>query len=79
MFEISLAEEFKLRYRNLPIDIQKKAEKQEKLFRQNQFYPSQQVQVTQPQQKQNIIQKAVPIANKSLSITPEGKLAGMKR
>ena len=52
MFEISLAEEFKLRYRNLPIDIQKKAEKQEKLFRQNQFYPSLRTEKLEPKGKE---------------------------
>ena len=40
MIEVFLAEEFKERYRDLPASIQKKAEKQEKLFRQNRFHPS---------------------------------------
>ena len=38
--EISLTDEFVRRYKLLPVSIQKKAEKQEKLFRQNPFHPS---------------------------------------
>ncbi len=38
--EIEFTEEFKRRYKELTLIIQKKAEKQEKLFRANPFYPS---------------------------------------
>lgn len=38
--EIEVAEEFKRRYEELPGKIKIKAEKQEKLFRANPFYPS---------------------------------------
>ncbi len=40
MLEIVVTEEFEKRYKILPATIQKKAEKQEKLFRQNPFHPS---------------------------------------
>lgn len=40
MLEILTTHEFEERYRKLPILIQKKAERQETLFRDNPFYPS---------------------------------------
>ena len=40
MITIIATEEFQKRYRKLPAVIQKKAEKQEKIFRQNFFHPS---------------------------------------
>ena len=40
MIGIFYTEEFAYRYRLLPLAIQKKAERHEKLFRENPFYPS---------------------------------------
>ncbi len=40
MLEIEYADEFERRYSELPVSIQKKAEKQERLFRENPFYPT---------------------------------------
>ena len=40
MKDIILTEEFEKRYRELLPEIQKKAEKQERFFRQNPFHPS---------------------------------------
>lgn len=39
MFDIIYTKEFEKRYQNLPLKIQKKIEKQEKLFRANLFHP----------------------------------------
>lgn len=52
MLEVSLTEEFQRRYRDLPRYIQKKAEKQEKLFRQNSFHPSLHTEKLEPRSKQ---------------------------
>lgn len=40
MLDISFTDEFERRYRKLPFPVQKKAEKQEQLFRANPFHPS---------------------------------------
>lgn len=40
MIEIFVTEEFEMQYKKLTSAIQKKAEKQEKLFKENPFYPS---------------------------------------
>ena len=40
MFELLYTDEFKRRYDKLPSSIQRKIEKQEKLFRTNPFHPS---------------------------------------
>ena len=40
MVEIIVTEEFEMRYKKLTLAIRKKAEKQEKLFKENPFYPS---------------------------------------
>ncbi len=52
MLEIFLTEEFQKRYLNLPQNIQKKAEKQEKLFRKNPFYLSLHTEKLEPKSKQ---------------------------
>lgn len=52
MIEIIIAEEFQRRYQGLSQSIQRKAEKQEKLFRQNPFYPSLHTEKLEPKQKQ---------------------------
>lgn len=52
MIEVFLTEEFKKRYRHLSLTIQKKAEKQEKLFRQNPFHPSLHTEKLEPKGKQ---------------------------
>jgi len=50
--EISLTDEFVRRYKLLPKSIQKKAEKQERLFRQNPFHPSLHTEKLEPKGKQ---------------------------
>ncbi|HBB98123.1 MAG TPA: type II toxin-antitoxin system mRNA interferase toxin, RelE/StbE family [Blastocatellia bacterium] len=50
--EILLTDEFIKRYQQLPSAIQKKAEKQEQLFRQNPFYPSLHTEKLEPKGKQ---------------------------
>ncbi len=50
--EISLTDEFVRRYKLLPVSIKKKAEKQEKLFRQNPFHPSLHTEKLEPKGKQ---------------------------
>jgi len=52
MLEIDYTDEFKRRYKDLPILIKKKAEKQEKLFRQNCFHPSLNTEKIEPKGKQ---------------------------
>ena len=52
MIEASITEEFQKRYRDLPIIIQKKAEKKEKLFRQNPFHPSLHTEKLEPKGKE---------------------------
>lgn len=52
MLEVFITEEFKKRYRNLPRVVQQKAEKQERLFRQNPFYPSLNTEKLKPKQKE---------------------------
>lgn len=39
MIEVSVTKEFERRYEKLPLSIKQKAEKKEKLFRQNPFHP----------------------------------------
>ncbi|MGZ8842227.1 MAG: type II toxin-antitoxin system RelE/ParE family toxin [Pyrinomonadaceae bacterium] len=50
--EILLTEEFIKRYKQLSPALQKKAEKQEKLFRQNPFHPSLHTEKLEPKGKQ---------------------------
>lgn len=52
MLEIIATEEFQKRYQDLPKQIQKKAEKQENLFRQNPFYPSLHTEKLEPRSKE---------------------------
>ncbi len=52
MLQIIVTDEFSKRYKLLPSIIQKKAEKQEKLFRQNPFYPSLHTEKLEPKGKQ---------------------------
>jgi len=50
--EILVTEEFERRFSQLPLAVQKKAEKQEKLFRQNPFYPSLHTEKLEPKNKE---------------------------
>lgn len=50
--EILTTEEFQRRYDVLPRSIQKKAEKQEKLFRANPFHPSLNTEKLEPKNKE---------------------------
>mgnify|MGYP001573203687 CR=1 FL=1 len=52
MLEVFYTDEFKKRYQKLPKTVQGKAEKQEKLFRQNPFYPSLNTEKLAPKQKE---------------------------
>ncbi len=52
MLEILVTEEFRNRYQELPRQIQKRAEKQEKLFCQNPFYPSLHTEKLEPRSKE---------------------------
>lgn len=52
MLQIFVTQEFEKRYQSLPVIIQKKAEKQEKLFRQNPFHPSLHTEKLEPKNKQ---------------------------
>ncbi len=49
---IITAAEFDKRYERLPVSIQKKAEKQEKIFRKNPFYPSLHTEKLEPKNKE---------------------------
>lgn len=48
MLEVFVTEEFQKRYGNLPTIIQRKAEKQGKIFRQNPFHPSLRTEKLEP-------------------------------
>jgi mRNA-degrading endonuclease RelE of RelBE toxin-antitoxin system len=52
MWNVKLAEEFKRRYARLPLLIQKRAEKQERFFRHNPFYPSLHTEKLEPRGRQ---------------------------
>jgi toxin HigB-1 len=52
MFEIIVSAEFQKLYIELPVSIKKKAEKQEKLFRNNPFHPSLHTEKLEPKGKQ---------------------------
>ena len=52
MTEIFYTEEFRRRYQELPAAIQKKAERREKLFRQNPFHSSLQTEKLKPKEKE---------------------------
>ena len=49
---IIFSEEFKSRYEKLPLTIQKKAEKQEIIFRDNPFHPSLNTEKLEPKKKE---------------------------
>ena len=51
MMEIIVTKEFESRYADLPTVIQKRAEKQEQLFRRNPFYPSLNTEKLEPKSK----------------------------
>lgn len=50
--KIFVTAEFESRYRELPSDIQKKTEKQEKLFRKNVFHPSLRTEKLEPKHQE---------------------------
>jgi len=52
MIEVFITKEFRENYQKLPTPIQKKAEKQEKLFRRNPFHPSLNTEKLEPKNKQ---------------------------
>lgn len=52
MIDVIVTVEFEKRYQQLPLHIQKKAEKQERLFRQNPFHPSLNSEKIEPKGKQ---------------------------
>ncbi len=52
MVEILVTEEFEKRYQELPIFVQKKAEKQERLFQQNPLHYSLHTEKLEPKSKQ---------------------------
>ena len=52
MIEVFVTAEFQKRYQDLPKTIQRKAEKQEKIFRQNLFHPSLHTEKLEPKSKQ---------------------------
>ena len=51
MIEILVTAEFEKRYSDLPVLIQKKAERQEKFFKENPFYPSLHTEKLEPRAK----------------------------
>lgn len=52
VIEVLVAPEFERRYRELPAEVQRKAEKQERLFRHNPFYPSLHTEKLEPRARQ---------------------------
>lgn len=52
MTEIRYAPEFKRRYRELPLAVQRKAERRERLFRSNPFHPTLQTEKLKPKGKE---------------------------
>lgn len=52
MYEISYASEFKKRYREIPKIVQQKAERREKIFRQNPFHFSLNTEKLKPKEKE---------------------------
>ena len=52
MTEIYYTEEFHRRYAELPLPIQKKAERRERVFRENPFHPSLRTEKLQPAEKE---------------------------
>ncbi|MEK9185798.1 MAG: type II toxin-antitoxin system RelE/ParE family toxin [Patescibacteria group bacterium] len=52
MLQVTITEEFSKRYALLPVKIQKKAEKQERMFKQNPFYPSLHTEKLEPKNRE---------------------------
>lgn len=52
MIEVQYTAEFEKCYQKLPLAVQKKAERREKLFRQNPFHPSLQTEKLKPKEKE---------------------------
>ena len=52
MFTIVYTPEFEKRYRQLPVSVQKKAERREKIFRENPFHPSLKTEKLEPRQRE---------------------------
>ena len=52
MIEVVATAEFRKHYEKLPLSIQKKAEKQERMFRNNPLHPSLNTEKLQPKKKQ---------------------------
>lgn len=52
MIEVRVTREFEERFRELPERIQRRAEKQERLFRENPFHPSLHTEKLEPKEKQ---------------------------
>lgn len=52
MIEVFVTAEFQKRYQDLPKIVQRKAEKQEKIFRQNPFHPSLHTEKLEPKGKE---------------------------
>ncbi|OGG49751.1 hypothetical protein A3C18_01040 [Candidatus Kaiserbacteria bacterium RIFCSPHIGHO2_02_FULL_54_11b] len=52
MIELIITDEFAERYRALPASIQRKLEKQERLFRENPFHPSLHTEKLEPRARQ---------------------------
>lgn len=52
MIEVVTTGEFEKRYQELPVSVQRKAEKQDRLFRQNQFHPSLHTEKLEPKGRQ---------------------------
>jgi len=52
MIEILVTDEFERRYQDLPVSVQRRAEKQERLFRENPFHPSLHTEKLQPKNKE---------------------------
>jgi len=52
MIKVLVTEEFERRYQELPSSIQVKAEKQERIFRENPFHPSLHTEKLKPKKKE---------------------------
>lgn len=52
MIEVLVTDEFERRYQDLPASVQQRAEKQEKLFRENPFHPSLHTEKLKPKSKE---------------------------
>jgi mRNA-degrading endonuclease RelE of RelBE toxin-antitoxin system len=52
MIEVRVTREFEKRFRDLPVLTQRRAEKQERLFRENPFHPSLHTEKLQPKERE---------------------------